>query len=158
MSWSLRSSGSALGRTAALIGLGVLAACGGEPEPATREEAPAQEASEEISPGVRRLGPDQYEVLIHTFVSGYRPSEVRVPAGAEITFRLTSEDVPHGFTIEGTDVQIEVQPNVFTEVKHTFTEPGDYTFLCHVYCGGGHEGMQARIIVEAAPATAPPDR
>jgi cytochrome c oxidase subunit 2 len=62
---------------------------------------------------------------------------------------VTSDDLPHGFTLAAAGVQRELLPMEFTEVKHTFTEQGEYAFQCHVYCGGGHEGMHGKVIVEA---------
>jgi cytochrome c oxidase subunit 2 len=129
-------------------------ACGGEGDQppqaeAPPEQAPQEEAPQEVAPGVRRLGPNRYQVEIHAFEGGYRPSEIRLPAGSEVTFRVTSDDVEHGFTLEGTDVVFELTPNRFSEATHVFAEPGEYAFQCHLYCGGGHESMRGKIIVEA---------
>jgi cytochrome c oxidase subunit 2 len=126
-----------------------LGACAGEGEAPPAEQVVQEEAPREIAPGVRRLGPNQYQVEIHAFEGGFRPAEIRLPVGAEVTLRVTSDDLEHGFTLEGTDVVFELTQNRLSEKKHTFTEPGEYAFLCHLYCGGGHESMHGRIIVES---------
>jgi cytochrome c oxidase subunit 2 len=127
-----------------------LGSCGGEaPEPASEEQVEQEPAARSTAPGVRQVGPNRFEVMLQAFEGGYRPSEIRIPAGAEVTFRATSEDLPHGFSIEGMGVQLELNPNETTEVTHTFASPGEYVYQCHVYCGGGHESMRGRIIVES---------
>ncbi|MHC4593143.1 MAG: cupredoxin domain-containing protein [Planctomycetota bacterium] len=76
------------------------------------------------------------------------PSEIRVPAGAEITFRLTSADVVHGFQIEGTRVNVMLLPGQITELTYTFREPGEHILICHEYCGINHHLMSGRVVVE----------
>jgi cytochrome c oxidase subunit 2 len=127
-----------------------LAGCGSEAPEQAAEETPAPPAAApQSSAGVRQTGPNQYEARIVAFVGGYRPAEIRIPAGAEVTFRVKSEDLVHGFSIAGTSIQMELPPNEDAVARHTFSEPGEFTFQCHVYCGGGHETMNGRIIVEA---------
>lgn len=75
------------------------------------------------------------------------PSCVRVPAGTPVTFRLTSADVLHGFQLIGTNVNSMVMPGFISEVRTTFDEPGDYRMPCHEFCGVGHQGMWARVVV-----------
>ena len=127
----------------------MLAACGGEaPEPASEQTPAPPAAATETSP-VRRVGPNRYEAEIIAFVGGYRPSEIRIPAGSELTLRVKSEDLVHGFSVEGTSIQMEITPEQFAVARHTFSEPGEFPFQCHVYCGGGHETMRGRIVVES---------
>jgi cytochrome c oxidase subunit 2 len=133
----------------ALLASGVSASCGGDVPEASpvRDPVPAARAAQNPS-ALRQTGPNRYEVQVRAFEGGYRPAEIRVPQGAEITFRVLSEDLPHGFAIDSTSVQIELLPNAFVEATHTFAESGEYLFQCHVYCGGGHETMRGKIIVE----------
>ena len=127
-----------------------IAGCGNEAPEQSSEEAPAPPAAApQPFVGVRQTGPNQYEAVIRAFVGGYRPAEIRIPAGAEVTFRVKSEDLVHGFSIPGTGIEMELPPNEDAVARHTFSEPGEFTFQCHVYCGGGHETMNGRIIVEA---------
>jgi cytochrome c oxidase subunit 2 len=41
-----------------------------------------------------------------------------------------------------------VIPGHISEITVDFDDPGEYTMLCHEYCGIGHHNMSARIIVE----------
>jgi len=127
--------------------------CGGEaPDGVQESPPPVDDGDVDLdAPGVRESGPNQYEVVVHAYNGGFLPAEVRVPAGAEVTFRATSRDIPHGLLIENTDVELELYFGGFTESTHTFTDPGEYPFLCHIYCGGNHDSMRGIVIVEAAP-------
>jgi cytochrome c oxidase subunit II len=101
-----------------------------------------------FEPGVRETGPGRYEVAIHGFSYGYEPSEIRVPAGAEITFRAISTDAHHGLSFLGTALNLSLTPGVVTTRTHTFEVPGEYPFQCSEYCGGGHTAMTGKLIVE----------
>jgi cytochrome c oxidase subunit 2 len=79
---------------------------------------------------------------------GYSPSEIRVPAGSTVYFKVTSKDVVNGLFIPGTSVNLMVSPGHVTELVHHFTQPGEYLILCHEYCGSGHHFMQGRLVVE----------
>jgi cytochrome c oxidase subunit 2 len=75
------------------------------------------------------------------------PDCLRVPLNTPIKFRLTSSDVIHGFLLPETNVNAMVVPGFVTEVRTSFTSPGDYTMPCHEFCGAGHQGMWAHVNV-----------
>jgi cytochrome c oxidase subunit 2 len=100
------------------------------------------------NPGLERIGPNEYVLTSVSFVFGYDPKEVTVPAGAKVHFRVTSRDVIHGFYIPGTTVNMMVEPGHITEQTYTFDKPGKYLVLCHEYCGSGHHLMQGTIYVK----------
>jgi cytochrome c oxidase subunit 2 len=97
---------------------------------------------------VRELAPGKYEAYILGQTWVFLPNEVRIPAGSEITFYLTSKDVQHGFIIERTNINVMILPGQVSKVTATFDEPGTYNFICHEYCGVGHQTMFGRLIVE----------
>ncbi|HUF70563.1 MAG TPA: hypothetical protein VMM79_18080 [Longimicrobiales bacterium] len=45
------------------------------------------------NPGVHQTGPDSWDAVIIGRTWSFEPSEIRVPAGAEITFLVTTPDV-----------------------------------------------------------------
>jgi cytochrome c oxidase subunit 2 len=110
-------------------------------------ETPVEEEAE-FEPGVRQVGEGRYEVNLVAYQWGYQPRDIRVPVGAEVTIRGMSADVPHGFYIGGTGVGLMLQPDTIQELTHTFTEPGQYQFVCDNYCGTGHAEMLSKITVE----------
>ncbi|MCI0436564.1 MAG: hypothetical protein L0271_23445 [Gemmatimonadetes bacterium] len=75
--------------------------------------------------------------------------EIRVPAGAEITFVSTTTDVLHGFNVEGTRLNMMLIPGQISRNTYTFNQPGEHLLICHEYCGLGHHMMAGRVIVEA---------
>ncbi len=99
-------------------------------------------------PGVRQVGPNAYEAVIIGRIWSFTPAQIEVPAGADITFTLTTPDVIHGFHIEGTRVNMMLIPGQITRNRYRFERPGEYAILCHEYCGVGHHTMHAKVIVK----------
>ncbi|UJL47597.1 cytochrome c oxidase subunit II [Virgibacillus sp. NKC19-16] len=99
------------------------------------------------NPGVFEVGENEYEVVMTLQAFGFTPNEIEVPAGAEVTFTMTSKDVIHGFQIAGTNVNAMVVPGHIQTITETFDEPGQYLILCNEYCGAGHQMMSTTITV-----------
>jgi cytochrome c oxidase subunit 2 len=105
------------------------------------------------SPGVSLREDGSAQAVVVSLMFTFLPSEIRVPAGRPVTFRLTSLDVSHGFQVAGTNVNTMVLPGYVSQFTTTFARPGEYLVVCHEYCGLGHHAMHARLIVEASGAT-----
>jgi cytochrome c oxidase subunit 2 len=75
------------------------------------------------------------------------PRCVVVPVDTPVKFRLTSDDVIHGFLLPDTNVNTMVVPGFVAEVRTRFSKPDDYVMPCHEYCGLGHQAMWARVKV-----------
>jgi len=99
-------------------------------------------------PGVHQTAPGRYEVVMLGMAWAFQPSEVRIPAGSEVTFVATTTDVVHGLHVEGTRVNFMLIPGQISRVTYTFEEPGEHLIICHEYCGVGHHLMYGRVIVE----------
>jgi len=82
-------------------------------------------------------------------------SDQTARVGEVIEFRVTSEDVNHGFALyDGQQrmvAQIQAMPGFVNKVRYQFTAPGVYKVLCLEYCGVAHHGMVADIQVTPAP-------
>jgi cytochrome c oxidase subunit II len=94
-------------------------------------------------------GNGNYEVHILAKMWGFEPSRVRVPTGSTLDLYLTSKDVIHGFEIAGTDVNLMAVPGVISNARVHFDKPGLYRFVCHEYCGVGHQNMNGTIEVSS---------
>ena len=110
------------------------------------------------NPGLRELAPGKYEAYMTAQVWSFSPAELRIPAGSEVTFYVTTRDVQHGFKIMETNVNMMILPGQISTLKAVFEEPGTYNLICHEYCGAGgptigHHTMYAQIIVEDAAGT-----
>lgn len=99
------------------------------------------------NPGVRQIDEDTYEVAIIAQAFGYTPTQMEVPVGKEIHFKVTSTDVIHSFSIIDTNVNMMAVPGQINEKSYTFEEPGNYLIICNEYCGSGHHMMQTTIEV-----------
>ncbi|WP_310626521.1 hypothetical protein [Limnohabitans sp.] len=82
-------------------------------------------------------------------------SDQTARVGEVIEFRVSSEDVNHGFALYDEQqhmlAQIQAMPGFVNKVRHRFTAPGVYKVLCLEYCGVAHHGMVADIQVLPAP-------
>lgn len=99
-------------------------------------------------PGVRQVGPNEYEAVMIGRIWSFTPTQIEVPAGADVTFILTSADVIHGFNVEGTRVNMMLIPGQVTRNRYRFKQPGEYTIICHEYCGVGHHTMFGKVVVK----------
>jgi cytochrome c oxidase subunit II len=100
------------------------------------------------APGVVELEPGRYEARIVAGIWLFTPNEIRVPAGATVTFVATSRDVIHGFSLHDVNINLMVLPGRVARATTTFERPGEHVFLCHEYCGIAHHTMFGKVIVE----------
>lgn len=98
-------------------------------------------------PGVYEVSPGKYQVIMVAQTWAFIPNEIKVPVGSEVTFKITSRDITHGMLLEGTNINIMILPGQVAEVRHTFKTPGTFNYVCHEYCGVGHQAMAGKIIV-----------
>ncbi len=88
------------------------------------------------------------------YPEGSEPSILKVNKGDRIIFRIISEDVTHGFYIDGyspspVDQKIVIEPGKIVEVGPiTFDKPGKFKIRCSVTCGPLHPFMVADIKVK----------
>jgi cytochrome c oxidase subunit 2 len=99
-------------------------------------------------PGVRHLKGNDYEAVILAYTFGFTPSEITVPEGSDVHFRIASLDVVHGYMIPGkAAINVEVVPGYASEAWQHFDTPGRLLVICHEYCGTGHAFMTMHINV-----------
>jgi cytochrome c oxidase subunit II len=99
-------------------------------------------------PGVTEVSAGKYDVVIVASMWQFAPGEIKVKAGSDVTFHVTSRDVTHGMLVEGTNINMMIVPGQITQFTTHFEKPGTYPFMCHEYCGVGHQAMAGKIIVE----------
>ena len=78
----------------------------------------------------------------------FTPNPIEVPANRQVTFRLTSSDVIHGFEVVNTNANAMAIPGYVSQFTVTFTKPGEYTIGCNEYCGVLHHYMVGKLIVK----------
>lgn len=74
-----------------------------------------------------------------------------VLAGALVEFRVTSQDVNHGFGIFDPErtliAQVQAMPGYVNRLRIRFDKPGTYNVLCLEYCGIAHFIMRTSFEV-----------
>jgi cytochrome c oxidase subunit 2 len=86
------------------------------------------------------------EILAQKF--NFTPDEIKVKKGVPVDLELTTLDRIHGFNVPGLGLRTEIVPGQTTHVKFTPDKTGRFLFHCDIFCGEGHEDMDAAIIVE----------
>lgn len=100
------------------------------------------------NPGVREIAPGRYEVIMLAQTWFFTPRVIQIPRGASVTFKITSIDVVHGFMVQNTTLDAMIIPGQITTLTATFDKPGTYLFVCHEYCGIGHQTMSGQVVVQ----------
>lgn len=77
------------------------------------------------------------------------PETVRIRRGETLVLKLSAPEVPMGFNLPDFNVRTDVVPGGVATVSVTPDRAGSFTFLCDVFCGDGHEGMNGTLVVEA---------
>ncbi|MBI2821435.1 MAG: hypothetical protein HYX74_04370 [Acidobacteria bacterium] len=94
---------------------------------------------------------------------GYDPEIIRVNRGDAVRLRFVSEDVTHGFYLEGYDLDVGISPmhvgvelrkpsqphklEVVDEVAFTADREGKFRYRCSMTCGFLHPFMLGEFIV-----------
>ena len=79
----------------------------------------------------------------------YEPAELTLKVNQPVIFQLTTLDVVMGFSVPDFGARGTIIPGQMTEVPMTPTRIGEFTFLCDVFCGSGHENMEGTLRVVA---------
>ena len=82
----------------------------------------------------------------------FEPELIIVNKGEKIRLIISSEDVPHGFEIEGFeipgyDIQTVIRKGVPLDIEFTADEQGVWEFICTIYCGFGHSTMKGTFVI-----------
>jgi cytochrome c oxidase subunit II len=89
------------------------------------------------------------EVIVRVLAQQYsfQPQCLVVPVDMPVTFRGTSSDAIHGFSVGSSNANTMLIPGFVATFTTTFRQPGEHLMPCHEYCGTGHEAMWARVQV-----------
>jgi cytochrome c oxidase subunit 2 len=79
----------------------------------------------------------------------YSPGRLTLKKGQRVVLELTSSDVVMGFNLPDFNVRGDMIPGKVTTIEFTPDKTGEFTFLCDIFCGSGHEEMQGKITVVA---------
>lgn len=127
-----------------------------------------------LSTETYRINPDKYVEKVEAFAEQWQVGEeegvpvVRPPAGEDVfllarlwewwpilelkkdqsyRIHMSSADWQHGFSLQPTNINIQVHPGYEHVINLTPTEAGEFGIVCNEYCGIGHHLMTGRIRV-----------
>jgi cytochrome c oxidase subunit 2 len=127
-----------------------------------------------LSTETYRIQPYKYEEKVEAFADEYTVAEengvpvVRPPAGEDVyllarlwewwpiielkkdtsyRIHLSSADWQHGFSLQPTNINIQVHPGYEHVLTLTPTEAGEFGIICNEFCGIGHHTMTGLIRV-----------
>ncbi|RMF00899.1 MAG: cytochrome C oxidase subunit II [Alphaproteobacteria bacterium] len=134
------------------------------------------EGKQNLSNEAYRIDPKVFEQRAEAFAEKFKVREdensgypvVKPPAGGDVymlarlwewwpmlelekgqTYRLhlSSLDWQHGFSLQPTNINIQVHPGIEHVITLTPTETGTFGVVCNEFCGLGHHQMVGRIHV-----------
>ena len=79
----------------------------------------------------------------------FTPAAVTLKRGQAVILELTSLDVIMGFNAPDFGVRTDIVPGKTQQLRIVPDKAGEFTYLCDVFCGTGHEDMNGKIIVVA---------
>ena len=84
-------------------------------------------------------------VVARKFV--FIPGEIAVKRGESVVLEFTAPEVAMGFFCAELDLRALIIPGQPARVPFTPARAGRFDFICDVFCGDGHEGMQGHLLV-----------
>ena len=84
-------------------------------------------------------------VVARKFV--FIPSEITLRQGESVVLEFTAPEVAMGFFCAELDLRTLIVPGQPARVPFTPARAGRFDFICDVFCGDGHEGMQGHLLV-----------
>jgi len=86
-------------------------------------------------------------VVARKFV--FIPDEITVRHGESVVLEFTGPEVAMGFFAPELGLRALIVPGEVARVPFTADKPGRYDFVCDVFCGDGHEGMNGHLVVQS---------
>lgn len=112
---------------------------------------------------LRPIEPQERHLTINARRYSYEPERITVNRGDKVFIKLTSEDVTHGFFLEGYDHDAKVRAHYpyfwlrhpsreteyqqVEEISFVANRSGKFRYRCSVTCGSFHPFMQGELLV-----------
>jgi cytochrome c oxidase subunit 2 len=87
------------------------------------------------------LRPHPREITLQASQWRYSPGIITVNQGDAVTLVLKTDDVVHGFYLDGYGISRAVRPDQTTEIHFVATKAGRWMFRCSTTCGPFHPYM-----------------
>lgn len=104
--------------------------------------------SEISSEAVKSPSENIREIQITAKQFSFSPNQIRLKLNEQVRFRITTEDVTHGFSLPDFGIDQVIEPGRETIVDFHASRKGTFSYVCSIICGTGHSGMRGTIIIE----------
>jgi cytochrome c oxidase subunit 2 len=91
--------------------------------------------------------PRRIPVVARKFV--FIPNEIAVRQGESVVLEFSAPEVAMGFFAPELGLRTLIVPGEVARLPFTADRAGRFDFLCDVFCGDGHEGMNGHLVVQA---------
>jgi len=91
--------------------------------------------------------PAERIIKVTSMQFAFTPNRIELKMNQPVVLELTALDVPMGFNAPDFHVRADLVPGTVSRIRLTPDKTGEFTFLCDVFCGSGHEDMNGTIVV-----------
>jgi cytochrome c oxidase subunit II len=77
----------------------------------------------------------------------FLPDTIRVNQGDKVILNITAIDKDHGFGIKAMDINQRLPKGKTVTIEFVAEKKGEFKINCTQFCGFGHFGMKAKLIV-----------
>ncbi|MBU4376593.1 MAG: YHS domain-containing protein [Candidatus Omnitrophica bacterium] len=100
-----------------------------------------------------KKNPEKYiskikDVDLEAFQFGFSPEVITVKKGDIVKLYVHSRDVTHGIYIKEYNINVPVKKDDPKKIEFLADKAGSFDIVCSVYCGSGHSGMKAKLVVK----------
>jgi heme/copper-type cytochrome/quinol oxidase subunit 2 len=92
--------------------------------------------------------PQTREITIDARAFAYSPASIEIHRGDTVNLTLEAMDAAHGLSIDGYDVDLQVEPSKSAQATFVADKEGKYKFRCSVTCGPLHPFMIGELQVD----------
>lgn len=86
-------------------------------------------------------------ITVHAIRYEFDPAEITLKKGKTVQLLFVADDVPHGISIPGLNVDVDLPRHKAMIVNVTPQTVGDFDGECSKYCGVGHSEMTFTVHV-----------
>jgi len=81
-------------------------------------------------------------ITVHARRYEFKPSNITLKEGQQITLVFISDDVTHSLTVEQLGLEVNIKKSHSSDVLLTPSKVGNFVGECSIYCGAGHDRMK----------------
>lgn len=77
----------------------------------------------------------------------FSPDIIRVNQGDKVVLNVTATDKDHGFGIKALNIDRRLPKGKTVAIEFLAEKKGEFTVRCTRFCGFGHFGMKAKLVI-----------